>query len=231
MSDPRDERFSRVANLRRRELDHALGCLHPTRPIPVPVTTRLAVSPLVALAPDLVPHLGFERLFQDQLRGQEHQVRTIRRRPQPTIHQGPKALACPLRRGYSLHRDAPCWAPGAKPEARFLIAQAGCIPTEISSNVTPSPKSSAPRIAPWARRASAACQWLRDPLPSWMSASRQVLRRRSPPVPEPARAFRRRALARRLPHRASAKRSPRFQTALASRRWRSAPRFSHSDGL
>src|SRR5215213_776091 len=55
------------------------------------------------------------------------------------IHQGPKALACPLRRGYSLHRDAPCWAPGAKPEARFLIAQAGCIPTEISSNVTPSP--------------------------------------------------------------------------------------------
>src|SRR5829696_10058576 len=22
-----------------------------------------------------------------------------------------KALACPLRRGYSLHRDAPCWAP------------------------------------------------------------------------------------------------------------------------
>src|SRR5215204_2084104 len=25
--------------------------------------------------------------------------------PQPTIHQGPKALACPFRRGYSLHRD------------------------------------------------------------------------------------------------------------------------------
>ena len=91
LSDPRDERFSRVANLRRRELDHALGCLHPTRPIPVPVTTRLAVSPLVALAPDLVPHLGFERLFHDQLRCQEHQVRTIRGRPQPTIHQAIKA--------------------------------------------------------------------------------------------------------------------------------------------
>src|SRR3954452_16209677 len=29
--------------------------------------------------------------------------------------------------------------PGAKPEARFLIAQAGCIPTPISSNATPSP--------------------------------------------------------------------------------------------
>src|SRR5215217_6041586 len=53
LSDPRDERFSRVANLRRCELDHAFRCLHPTRPIPVPVTTRLAVSPLVALAPDL----------------------------------------------------------------------------------------------------------------------------------------------------------------------------------
>src|SRR5829696_463715 len=111
LSDPRHERFSRVANLRRHELDHALRCLHPTRPIPVPVTTRLAVSPLVALAPDLVPHLGFERLFHDQLRCQEHQARTIRGRPQPTIHQGPKALACPLRRGYSLHWDAPCWAP------------------------------------------------------------------------------------------------------------------------
>src|SRR3954463_8501291 len=81
--------------------------LHPTRPIAVPVTTCLALSPLVALAPDLVPHLGLKRLFQDQLRCQKHQVRTIRRRPQPTIHQGPKALACPLRCGYSLHRDAP----------------------------------------------------------------------------------------------------------------------------
>jgi hypothetical protein len=30
-------------------------------------------------------------------------------------------------------------APGAKPEARFLIAQAGCIPTPFSSNATPSP--------------------------------------------------------------------------------------------
>src|SRR6185436_14928553 len=80
-----------------------------------------------------------ERLFHDQLRCQEHQVRTIRGRPQPTIHQGPKAPACSLRRGYSLHRDAPCWAPGAKPEARFLIAQAGCIPTPISSKPTPSP--------------------------------------------------------------------------------------------
>ena len=29
----------------------------------------------------------------------------------------------------------------AKPEARFLIAQAGCIPTPISSNATPSPPS------------------------------------------------------------------------------------------
>jgi hypothetical protein len=52
-----------------------------------------------------------ERFFQDQLRRQEHQVRSVRGRPQPTIHQVPKALACSLRGGYSLHRDAPCRAP------------------------------------------------------------------------------------------------------------------------
>src|SRR5215204_1245786 len=192
MSDPRDERFSRVANLRRRELDHALGCLHPTRPIPVPVTTRLAVSPLVALAPDLVPHLGFERLFQDQLRGQEHQVRTIRGRPQPTIHQGPKALACPLRRGYSLHRDAPCWAPGAKPEARFLIAQAGCIPTEISSNVTPSPPSCAARydapsnvtVLPLLRGVRGSSSVTRSVQLGWMYLPRLVLRTSPAPIIE-----------------------------------------------
>src|SRR3712207_7473371 len=39
----------------------------------------------------------------------------------------------------SLHRDAPCWAPAANRKARFLIAQAGCIPTHISSKPTPSP--------------------------------------------------------------------------------------------
>ena len=65
--------------------------------------------------------------------------RQVLERAGPTIRQGPKALACPLRRGYSLHRDASCLAPGAKPEARFLITQAGCIPTPISSNATPSP--------------------------------------------------------------------------------------------
>src|SRR4051794_18203799 len=31
--------------------------------------------------------------------------------PQPAINDGPKALACPLRCRYSLHRDAP-WGPG-----------------------------------------------------------------------------------------------------------------------
>src|SRR5205085_10108602 len=37
LPDARDERFTRVAHLRRRELDHALRRLHPTRPIPVPL--------------------------------------------------------------------------------------------------------------------------------------------------------------------------------------------------
>ena len=75
LSDPRDERQP---------------CREPaaprTRPRPPlsssdPSDTRSGnhsrrPSPLVALAPDLVPNLGFERLFHDQLRCQEHQVRT-----------------------------------------------------------------------------------------------------------------------------------------------------------
>ena len=49
--------------------------------------------------------------------------------------------------------------PGAKPEARFLIAQAGCIPTPISSNATPSPaatKLSHDYLGMWSSNSSAA---------------------------------------------------------------------------
>jgi hypothetical protein len=66
---------------------------------------RLRDLPVAAIG--LEPSGGYERLFQDQLRRQEHQVRPIRGRPQPTIHQGPKALACSLRGRYSLRAPAP----------------------------------------------------------------------------------------------------------------------------
>ena len=45
--------------------------------------------------------------------------------PRRPVHpRARKALACPLRRGYSLHRDAPCWAPAPnrKPETTLYPA-------------------------------------------------------------------------------------------------------------
>jgi hypothetical protein len=105
--DRRDERLGRVAHLRRRELHEPLGRLHPARPIAVPVAARLTLRPFIALAPDLVAHLRLQGLLHDQLGRQQDQVRPVRRRPQPAVDQSPKALACPLRCRYPLHRDAP----------------------------------------------------------------------------------------------------------------------------
>src|SRR5215207_5676649 len=139
LPDRRYERFGRLAHLGRCELHHSFSRLQPTLAIAIAVSTRLACRPFVAVAANLVPHLAFERLFQDQLRRQEHQVRPVRCRPQPAVNQGPKALACPLRGGYSLHRDAPCRAPAPTGSPLPALIQAGCIPTLFSSNPTPLP--------------------------------------------------------------------------------------------
>jgi hypothetical protein len=101
LPDRRNERLGRLAHLGRCELHHPLRRLQPPFAIAIAVAARLALRPLIAFAANLVPHLAFERFFKDQLRRQEHQVRPVRGRPQPTIHQGPKALACSLRGGYS----------------------------------------------------------------------------------------------------------------------------------
>jgi hypothetical protein len=65
LRDRRHERLGRVTRLRRRELDHSFGRLHPTRSVSIPIALRFAIGPLVALAADLVANFalqGFPRI-------------------------------------------------------------------------------------------------------------------------------------------------------------------------
>ena len=73
-TDRRDERLGRVTHLRCRVFDHPLRRPDLPAPIAVPVTRRRALGPLVALAPDCVGDLAFERLLHDQPQRQVHEV-------------------------------------------------------------------------------------------------------------------------------------------------------------
>jgi hypothetical protein len=117
LADRRDERLGRLAHLRGGELHHPFRRLHPARPVAVAVAARLALGALVALAADRIADLPLQGFLQNQLRRQQHQARSLRRRPKPAINQGTKPLACLLGRGYSLHRDAP-WGRRRQPKAR-----------------------------------------------------------------------------------------------------------------
>ena len=97
-TDRRDERLGRVTHLRCRVFDHPLRRPDLPGPIAVPVTRRRALGPLVALAPDRVGDLAFERLLHDQPERQVHEVGSPRCRAEVAANQGPKLLACPVRR-------------------------------------------------------------------------------------------------------------------------------------
>lgn len=74
LADPRPERLVPPGDLRRRELDRPLRRLQPTRPAAITVATALLGAALVVIAPERIPRLGLQRLFQDQTRRQPHQL-------------------------------------------------------------------------------------------------------------------------------------------------------------
>jgi len=85
--------------LRRRIFHRAFRRLHLARPIPVAVARFLALAAFVALAAKDVADLALKGFLDDQAERQTNQVASPSRRPQVSIHQGAKLLACALRGG------------------------------------------------------------------------------------------------------------------------------------
>src|SRR5262249_21622350 len=77
--------------------------LQPACPVAVAIARGLALSALVTFAPKLVARFRLQHLLDDQPHREANQLRTVSLRPQPSIDERPKPLACLLRRRYSLH--------------------------------------------------------------------------------------------------------------------------------
>ncbi len=89
----RHERLGRLAHLRRRILHRALRRFHLARSIAVAVARPRAVAARIALAPQRVGDLAFQRLLDDQAQRETDQIAPPGRRPQLSVHQSAKLLA------------------------------------------------------------------------------------------------------------------------------------------
>src|SRR5262249_51924269 len=85
------------------DLPGPLRRLQPACPVAVAIARGLALSALVTFAPKLVARFRLQHLLDDQPHREANQLRTVSLRPQPSIDERPKPLACLLRRRYSLH--------------------------------------------------------------------------------------------------------------------------------
>src|SRR5512147_87043 len=134
----RAERLLEAGHLRRRIFQRPFGRLQALRPVAVAMAPTRLSAVLVVAAIERVPHLTLQRLFHDQPGRRLHQLRTTRRRSQPSFDQSRKSFTGMHRCRYPLGHGV-LLELGPAPPSPLSNPPKGCTPTQIPSNSKTSP--------------------------------------------------------------------------------------------